>query len=213
MSYRYAITDKQLAPFLEAAKSLPIPVNKVPPAVVEEVLTPTKSSNPLIVTMHQALITEAIKSNTKNVKEYKEQWYCDKAEDNYVATKEEEEAKQRAEAAAKKAEEDAKAAAEKENEHTMDVNSEGEDEVDQDETPKLKLKSCPIVDSESEEETEEVKVKRRKVKGKGKAIDTEYKRNTVPVDYIGCPGVPVRKMCEGFCQGNTAQLQVTLYNY
>ncbi|KIJ38155.1 hypothetical protein M422DRAFT_259308 [Sphaerobolus stellatus SS14] len=82
----------------------------------------------------------------------------------------------------------------------MDANSEGEDKVNKDETPKSKskkkTKSHPIVDSESEE-TEEVKAKRRKAKGKGKAVDPDYSRNTFPVDYAGCPGIPVRKICEG----------------
>ncbi|KIJ22247.1 hypothetical protein M422DRAFT_277418 [Sphaerobolus stellatus SS14] len=59
------------------------------------------------------------------------------------------------------------------------------------------MKSSPIVDSESEEETEEVKVKRRKEKGKGKTVDPEYTQNTVPVDYTGCPRIPVCKICEG----------------
>ncbi|KIJ25027.1 hypothetical protein M422DRAFT_274061 [Sphaerobolus stellatus SS14] len=154
--------------------------------------------------MNLALIVETIKTNGKNVKEYEERWYRDKAEDDYVAMQEED-MKQKAEAAVWKAEEDAKAAAkavEEENEHARDANLEGEDEVDQEEMPKSKLKlklmkSRLIVDSESEEEIEKVKVKRRKAKGKGKAVDTEYKRNMVPVDYVGCPGVPIRKMCEG----------------
>ncbi|KIJ26797.1 hypothetical protein M422DRAFT_272064 [Sphaerobolus stellatus SS14] len=115
------------------------------------------------------------------------------------------EAKRKAEedAAKKKAEEAvAKKAAEEENERAMDANSEGEDEVNQDETPRSKskskkMRSRSIVDSESEEETEEVKAKRRKAKGKGKAVDSDYKRNTVPVDYSGCPGVPVHKICKG----------------
>ncbi|KIJ23895.1 hypothetical protein M422DRAFT_275442 [Sphaerobolus stellatus SS14] len=107
----------------------------------------------------------------------------------------EEDVKQQAEAAARKVEEDAEAAAKaaEEDECEMDANSEGEDEVDQDGTPKSK--SRLIVDLESEEEIEEVKTKRRKAKGK--AIDTEYKRNMVLVDYVGCPEVPVIKMCEG----------------
>ncbi|KIJ43939.1 hypothetical protein M422DRAFT_252429, partial [Sphaerobolus stellatus SS14] len=102
----------------------------------------------------------------------KELWYRETAIAAYLDVKRKAE-----EAAAKKAEEVAKAttkATEEENKHVMDVNSE--------------------VDSESEEETEEVKVKRRKAKGK--AVDTKYKRNTVPVDYVGCPGVPICKMCE-----------------
>ncbi|KIJ32769.1 hypothetical protein M422DRAFT_265404, partial [Sphaerobolus stellatus SS14] len=153
---------------------------------------------------------QAIKTNAENAKEYeerKELWYRETAIAAYLAAKkkaDEAEAKRKAEEAAakKKAEEDAKAAAEKENERAMNANSEGEDDVDQDETPKLKskskkTKSRSIVDSESEEETEEVKAKRRKAKGKGKAVDPEYSRNTAPVDYAGCPGIPVRKICEG----------------
>ncbi|KIJ25117.1 hypothetical protein M422DRAFT_273937 [Sphaerobolus stellatus SS14] len=204
MLYRQPISDKQLAPFLEAAKLMTIPMNEVPPFEIEEVLAPSKSSNETILVMNQAMIAQAIKMNTENVVKYeelKERWYCDKAEDDYVAVQE---AKRKAEeeAAKRKAEEAVvKAAAEKENERAMDVNSEGEDEVDLDKTPKLKskkkTKSRSIVDSESEEETEEVKAKRRKVKGKGKAVDPEYKRNMVPVDYAGCPGVPVCKICEG----------------
>ncbi|KIJ26004.1 hypothetical protein M422DRAFT_272967 [Sphaerobolus stellatus SS14] len=168
MPYHHPITDEQLALFLDAAKSLPIPANKVPPPVVEEVPVPSTCQNPTILAMNQALIAETIKMNANNAKEYKErkeQWYHDKAEDDY------------------KAEEDAKATAkavEEENECARDANLEGEDEVDQDEMPKSKSKSkkmklCPIVASESEEETKEVKAKRRKGKGKGKAIDTEYK--------------------------------------
>ncbi|KIJ25226.1 hypothetical protein M422DRAFT_273834 [Sphaerobolus stellatus SS14] len=167
MSYHQPITDKQLAPFLKAAKLMTIPMNEVPPLVVEAIPVPSASQNQTILAMHQALIQQTWKQKA--------------------------EAKRKAEEAA------AKKAAEEENEHTMDVNLEGEDEVDQDETPRSKLKkktkSCPIVDSESEE-TREVKVMRRKAKGKGKAIDTEYKRNTVPVDYAGCSRIPVRKICE-----------------
>ncbi|KIJ35018.1 hypothetical protein M422DRAFT_262746 [Sphaerobolus stellatus SS14] len=104
-----------------------------------------------------------------------------------------------------RAEKATKAAAEdvdEEDEHMMDVNLEGEDKVDQDDKLKSKSKSkrkksCPVVESESKEETKEVKGKRRKVKGKGKDVDTEYKRNTVPIDYVGCPGVPVCKICTG----------------
>ncbi|KIJ33393.1 hypothetical protein M422DRAFT_264657 [Sphaerobolus stellatus SS14] len=176
MPYHYPITDEELAPFLDAVKSLPIPMNKVPPAVIEEVPSPSMSSNPLIVMMKQALIDETIKMNTKNAKEYQER-------------------ETKAEAAAKKAEEDVKAAAEKEKEHARDANSEDETPKSKSKLKKTKLRS--IVGSESEEETKEVKAKRRKAKGKGKAIDTEYKRNTIPVNYIGCPGVPVRKICEG----------------
>ncbi|KIJ28585.1 hypothetical protein M422DRAFT_270088 [Sphaerobolus stellatus SS14] len=84
---------------------------------------------------------------------------------------EEEEAKRKAEEAA------AKKAAEEKDEHAMDANSEGE--------------------VKESKETEEVKAKRRKAKGKGKAIDPEYSRNTFPVDYTGCPGIPVHKICEG----------------
>ncbi|KIJ40268.1 hypothetical protein M422DRAFT_256815 [Sphaerobolus stellatus SS14] len=203
MSYHYAITDEQLAPFLEAAKLMMIPMNKVPPLVVKEVPAPSASQNETILVMHQALIAEAIKTNAKNAKEYKERkelWYCETAIAAYLDTKRKVE-----KAAAKKDEEVAKAAAkaaeEEKNEHVRDVNSEGEVKVDQDETPKSKkkMKSCLIVDLESEEETEEVKAKRRKGKGKGKgkAVNTEYKQNTVPIDYLGCPGVPVRKICEG----------------
>ncbi|KIJ53167.1 hypothetical protein M422DRAFT_242293 [Sphaerobolus stellatus SS14] len=215
MSYRQPISDEQLAPFLEAAKSMTIPANEVPPLVLEEVPAPPASQNEIILTMHQALIAETIKTNAKNTKEYeerKELWYRETAIAVYLDAKrkaEEAEAKQRAEeeAVKRKAEEAAaKKAAEEENAHTMDANSEGEDEVDQDETPKSKskskskskkTKSRSIVDSESEEETGDVKAKRRKVKGKGKAVDPDFKRNTVPVDYSGCPGVPVRKICEG----------------
>ncbi|KIJ38603.1 hypothetical protein M422DRAFT_258718 [Sphaerobolus stellatus SS14] len=183
MSFRQPISDEQLAPFLEAAKLMTIPKDEVPPLV--------------------ALIAETIKTNANNAKEYeerKELWYRETAIAAYLDAKkkaDEEEAKRKAEEAA------AKKAAEEENEHAMDANSEGEDEVDKDETPKLKLKlklklkSCPIVDSESEEETKEVKAKRRKAKGKGKAVDPEYSRNTFPVDYAGCPGIPVHKICEG----------------
>ncbi|KIJ23586.1 hypothetical protein M422DRAFT_275804 [Sphaerobolus stellatus SS14] len=186
MSYCQLITDEQLALFLEAAKLLMIPMNEVPPAIVEAVPAPSVSQNETILTMHQALIAETIKRNTK----MRRTAYLD------VKRKvEEAEVKRMAEEAV------AKKAAEEENASRMDANSEGEDEVNKDEMPKLKLKkktkSHLIVDSESEEETKEVKAKRRKAKGKEKAIDTEYKRNTVPVDYAGCPGVPVRKICEG----------------
>ncbi|KIJ23004.1 hypothetical protein M422DRAFT_276503 [Sphaerobolus stellatus SS14] len=176
MPYHHLITDKQLAPFLDAAKSLPILANEVPPLVIKEIPVSSVSQNLTILAMNQALIAETIKLNVNNMKEYeewKEWWYHEKAEDAYVA-----------ETAARKAEEDAKAA--EDNECVMDANLEGEDEVDQDETLKLKskkrMKSRPIMDSEIEEETEEVKAKRRKAKGKGKAVDTEYKRNTVPID-------------------------------
>ncbi|KIJ50185.1 hypothetical protein M422DRAFT_246008 [Sphaerobolus stellatus SS14] len=203
MPYCHPITDEQLASFLDAAKSLLIPTNEVPPLVIEEVPAPSMFQNLTILAMNQALIAETIKTNANNVKEYEEPWYREKAEDTYVTAKEDE-VKQRAEAAARKAEEAAKAAAEdtdEEDEHVMDANPEGEDEVDQDEIPKSKLKkrtkSRPIMDSEIKEETKEVKVKRRKAKGKGKAVDTEYKRNMVPVNYVGCPGVPICKMCEG----------------
>ncbi|KIJ27262.1 hypothetical protein M422DRAFT_271576, partial [Sphaerobolus stellatus SS14] len=147
--------------------------------------------------MHQALIAEAIKTNANNAKEYeerKELWYRETAIAVYLDVKkkaDEAEAKRKTEEAA------AKKAAEEENECAMDANSEGEDEVNKDVMPKSKSKSCPIVDSESEEETKEVKAKRRKAKGKGKIVDPEYKRNAIPVDYAGCPGVPVRKRCEG----------------
>ncbi|KIJ26042.1 hypothetical protein M422DRAFT_272956, partial [Sphaerobolus stellatus SS14] len=206
MSYCQPISDKQLAPFLEAAKLMTIPVNEVPPLEIEEVLAPSKSSNETILAMNPAMIVQAIKMNTENVAKYeklKELWYRETAIAAYLAAKkkaDEEEAKRKAEEAA------AKKAAEEEDECVMDANSEGEVkvEVNKDETPKLKLKlklklmkSCPIVDSESEEETEEVKAKRRKAKGKGKAVDPEYSRNTVPIDYAGCPGIPVRKICEG----------------
>ncbi|KIJ53389.1 hypothetical protein M422DRAFT_242542 [Sphaerobolus stellatus SS14] len=208
MSYRQPISNEQLALFLEAARLMTIPVNEVPPLVVEEIPVPSASQNATILAMNQAMISQAIKTNAENVKEYeerKELWYRETAIAAYLDAKrkaEEATAKRKAEEAAakKKAEEDAKAAAEKENERAMDVNLEGEDEVDQDETPKSKSKSTKsrsIVDSESEEETEEVKAKRRKAKGKGKAVDSDYKRNTVPVDYSGCPGIPVRKICEG----------------
>ncbi|KIJ34041.1 hypothetical protein M422DRAFT_264005 [Sphaerobolus stellatus SS14] len=182
MDYCYLITEEQLALFLDAVKSLPIPVNEVPPPIIEEVLTPSTSKNPTILAMNQALIVEVIKLNASN----------------------EEEVKQRAEAAARKAEEATNAAVEnmdKEDEHTTDVNSNGENEVDQDNMlkskSKLKLKRKklhPIVESESEEKTEEVKVKRGKAKGKGKAVGTGYKRNMVPVNYVGCPGAPVHEV-------------------
>ncbi|KIJ23565.1 hypothetical protein M422DRAFT_275834 [Sphaerobolus stellatus SS14] len=183
MPFRQPISDEQLAPFLEAAKLMMIPADDVPPLVVEAIPEPYASQNETILAMHQALIAEAIKMNTNNAKEYeerKELWYRETAIAAYLDAKkkaDEAEAKRKAEEAA------AKKAAEEENERTIDANSEGEDEVDQDETPKSKKKSKsrPIVDSESEEETEEVK----------------YTRNTVPVDYTGCPGIPVRKMCEG----------------
>ncbi|KIJ23414.1 hypothetical protein M422DRAFT_276017 [Sphaerobolus stellatus SS14] len=200
MSFRQSISDEQLALFLEAAKLMTIPEDDVPPLVVEAIPEPHTTQNETILAMHQALIAEAIKMNTNNAKEYEEQkelWYRKAAIAAYLAAKkkaDEEEAKRKAEEAA------AKKAAEEEDEHAMDVNSECEVEVDKDETPKSKskkTKSCLIVDSESEEETEEVKAKRRKAKGKGKAVDSDFKRNTVPVDYSGCPGVPVHKICEG----------------
>ncbi|KIJ50434.1 hypothetical protein M422DRAFT_245704 [Sphaerobolus stellatus SS14] len=178
MLYHQPISDKQLAPFLEAAKLMTIPENEASPVVAEEVPVPSTSQNERIL---------------------KELWYCETAIAVYSDVKrkaEEAETKRKAEEAA------VKKAAEEEDERAMDVNLEGEDEVDQDETPKSKLKSKKtklhlIVDSESEEKTEEVKAKRRKGKGKGKAVDPEYKRNTVPVDYAGCPGFPAHKMCEG----------------
>ncbi|KIJ26690.1 hypothetical protein M422DRAFT_272199, partial [Sphaerobolus stellatus SS14] len=208
MSYYQPICNEQLAPFLEAAKLMTIPANEVPPLVVKEIPAPSASQNTTILAMNQAMIAQAIKTNTENAKEYEEQkelWYHETAIAVFLDAKrkaEEAAAKRKAEEAAvkKKAEEDAKAAAEKENKRAMDANSEGEDEVNQDETPKSKskkTKSRSIVDSESEEETEEVKAKRRKAKGKGKAIDPEYTRNTQPVDYTGCPRVPVHKICEG----------------
>ncbi|KIJ46917.1 hypothetical protein M422DRAFT_249662 [Sphaerobolus stellatus SS14] len=164
MPYHQPISDKQLAPFLEAAKLMTIPADDVPPLVVEAIPEPYMSQNETILAMHQALIAEVIKTNTNNAKEYeerKELWYCETA----IAAGEK--------------------AAEEENERAMDVNPEGEDEVDKDETPKskskskskTKTKSRPIVDSESEEETEEVKAKRRKAKGKGKAVDPEMDAN------------------------------------
>ncbi|KIJ25579.1 hypothetical protein M422DRAFT_273445 [Sphaerobolus stellatus SS14] len=201
MPYRQPITDEQLAPFLEAAKSMMIPADNVPPPVVEEVLAPSKSSNPLLLEMNRNLIAQTIKLNTNNAMKYeerKELWYPETAIAVYLDVKRKAE-----EAVAKKTEEDAKAAAkavEEENECVMDANSEGEDEVDQEEMLKLKLKSTklhPIVDLESEEETKEVKAKRRKAKGKGKVMDTEFKRNMVPYNYVGFPGVPASKMCEG----------------
>ncbi|KIJ28189.1 hypothetical protein M422DRAFT_270592 [Sphaerobolus stellatus SS14] len=198
MDYRYPITEEQLALFLDAVKSLPIPVNEVPPPIIEEVPMPSTSKNPTILVMNQALIVEVIKLNASNVTEYeewKEQWYS-----------KEEEAKQRAEAVARKAEEAAKAAAknaDKEDEHVMDVNSEGENEVDQDNTLKSKSKSKrkkshPIVESESEEETEEVKAKGGEGEGKGKGL---------PINYVGCPGVPVHKICKGCIVPESAKYQ------
>jgi Tfp pilus assembly protein PilV len=180
MSFRQPISDEQLAPFLEAAKSMTIPADEVKPLEVEEIPAPSASQNPKILEMNQALIAEAIRLNAEHAKEYeerKELWYRETAIAAYLAAKrkaDEAEAKRKAEEAA------AKRAAEEENERAMDANSEGEDEVDPDETPKSKskskskkTKSRSIVDSESEEETEEVKAKRRKAKGKGKAVDTE----------------------------------------
>ncbi|KIJ33574.1 hypothetical protein M422DRAFT_264510 [Sphaerobolus stellatus SS14] len=175
MPYHHPVTEEQLALFLEAAKSLMIPMNKVPPLVIEEVPVPSVSQNLTILAMNQALIAETIKLNMNNVKEYeeqKEQWYCEKAEDVYVVAKEED-TKRQAEAAVRKAEEDVKVA----------VKATEEDER--------------VMDANLSEETEEVKVKRRKGEGKGKVIDTEYKRNTVPIDYVGRPGVPICKMCKG----------------
>ncbi|KIJ43516.1 hypothetical protein M422DRAFT_253085 [Sphaerobolus stellatus SS14] len=171
MPYRHTISDKQLAPFLEAAKLMTIPEGDVPPLVVEAIPEPSASQNETILAMHQALIAETIKMNANNVKEYeerKELWYHETAIATYLAAKkkaDEEEVKRKAEEAV------AKKAAEEKNECAMDVNSEGEDEADKDETPKSKLrskltKSRLIVDSESEEETEEVKAKKRKVKGR-----------------------------------------------
>ncbi|KIJ33476.1 hypothetical protein M422DRAFT_264584 [Sphaerobolus stellatus SS14] len=167
MLYRQPISDEQLAPFLEAAKLMTIPKDDVPPLVVEAIPEPYAIQNETILAMHQALIAEAIRTNTNNAKEYEEQkelWYRETAIAAYLAAKkkaDEKEAKRKAEEAT------TKKAAEEENERTMD------------------------------EETEEVKVKRRKAKGKGKAVDPEYSRNTVPVDYTGCPGIPVRKICKG----------------
>ncbi|KIJ24444.1 hypothetical protein M422DRAFT_274772 [Sphaerobolus stellatus SS14] len=212
MPYCQPITDEQLASFLEAVKLLTIPADEVKPLEVKAIPEPSTSQNETILAMHQALIAEAIKMNAKNAKEYEERkkmWYLETAIAAYLNMKrkaEEAEAKRKAEEAA------AKKAAEEENEHTMDANSEGEDEVNKDETPKLKLrlkkmKSRLIVDLESEEETEEVKAKRRKEKGKGKVVDPEYKQNTVPVDYAGCPGVPVRKMCEGYDEADFIMLE------
>ncbi|KIJ51771.1 hypothetical protein M422DRAFT_244115 [Sphaerobolus stellatus SS14] len=179
MLYHQPISDEQLALFLEAVKLMTILADDVPPLIVKAIPEPYASQNETILVMHQALIAEAIKTNPNNAKEKK----ADEAE-----------VKRKAEEAA------VKKAAEEENERAMDVNSEGENKVDKDETlkskSKKKTKSRPIVDSESEE-TEEVKAKRRKAKGKGKAIDPEYRQNTVPVDYTGCPGVPVHKICKG----------------
>ncbi|KIJ30081.1 hypothetical protein M422DRAFT_268436 [Sphaerobolus stellatus SS14] len=206
MPYRQLITDEQLAPFLEAAKLMMIPEDGVPPLIVEAIPEPYATQNETILAMHQALIAEAIKMNANNAKEYeerKELWYRETAIAAYLAAKkkaDEEEAKRKAEEAA------TKKAAEEEDGHAMNVNSDGEVEVDKDETPKSKsksklkkTKSRLIVDSESEEETKEVKAKRRKEKGKGKgkAVDPEYTQNTVPVNYTGCPGIPVRKICKG----------------
>ncbi|KIJ44881.1 hypothetical protein M422DRAFT_251505 [Sphaerobolus stellatus SS14] len=183
MLFRQPISDEQLAPFLEAANTLRV----------------SKRDNLDDIV---AMVAEANKTNANNAKEYeerKELWYRETAIAAYLDAKrkaDEEEAKRKAEETA------AKKAAEEENKCVMDANSEGEDEVDKDETPKSKkkskkTKSRPIVDSESEEETEEVKAKRRKAKGKGKAVDPEYSRNTAPVDYAGCPEIPVRKICKG----------------
>ncbi|KIJ38789.1 hypothetical protein M422DRAFT_258416 [Sphaerobolus stellatus SS14] len=201
MSFCQPISDEQLALFLEATKLVTIPEDKVPPLVVEPIPAPYATQNETILTMYRAMVAEANKTNANNTKKYeerKELWYRETAIVAYLDAKrkaDEEEAKRKAEEAA------AKKAAEEENKRAMDANSEGEDEVDKDETSKSKskskkTKSLPIVDSESEE-TEEVKAKRRKAKGKGKAIDPEYSRNTAPVNYGGCPGIPVRKICEG----------------
>ncbi|KIJ32975.1 hypothetical protein M422DRAFT_265163 [Sphaerobolus stellatus SS14] len=186
MSFCQPISDEQLAPFLEAAKLVTIPEDEVPPLVVEPIPAPYTTQNETILMMYQAMVAEAIKTNAKT----RRTAYLDAKK-----KADEEEAKRKAEEAA------AKKAAEEENEHVMDANSEGEDKVNKDEMLKSKSKSKktklrPIVDSESEE-TEEVKAKRRKAKGKGKAVDPEYSRNTVPIDYAGCPGVPVHKICEG----------------
>ncbi|KIJ39311.1 hypothetical protein M422DRAFT_257920 [Sphaerobolus stellatus SS14] len=154
MLYRQPISDEQLAPFLEAAKLMTIPVNEVPPLEIE-VPAPSKSSNETILALNQDMIAQATKTNVENVEARRKT--------------EEEEAKRKAEEAA------AKKAAEEKDEHAMDANSEGEVEVDKDEVLKSKLKKTklrPIVDSESEE-TEEVKAKRRKAKGKGKAINPD----------------------------------------
>ncbi|KIJ31334.1 hypothetical protein M422DRAFT_267003 [Sphaerobolus stellatus SS14] len=202
MSFCQPISEEQLALFLEAAKLMTIPEDDVPPLMVEAIPQPYATQNETILTMYRAMVAEAIKTNTNNMKEYeerKELWYRETAIAAYLDAKkkaDEEEAKRKAEEAAEKK------AAEEENERTMDANSEGEDEVNKDETSKLKLKSKktkshPIVDSESEE-TEEVKAKRRNAKGKGKAVDPEYSRNMFPVDYTGCPRIPVRKICEGY---------------
>ncbi|KIJ31333.1 hypothetical protein M422DRAFT_267002 [Sphaerobolus stellatus SS14] len=201
MPYRHTISDEQLAPFLEAAKLMMIPEDDVPPLVVEAIPEPYATQNETILTMYRDMVAMAIKTNANNAKEFeerKELWYRETAIAMYLDAKkkaDEEEAKRKAEEAA------AKKAAEEENERAMDANSEGEDKVDKDETPKSKskskkAKSCPIVDSESEE-TEEVKAKRRKAKGKGKAVDPDYSRNTVPINYAGCPRIPVRKICKG----------------
>ncbi|KIJ54438.1 hypothetical protein M422DRAFT_240506 [Sphaerobolus stellatus SS14] len=138
MLYRQPISNEQLAPFLEVARLMTIPVNKVPPLIVKEIPAPSASQNTTILAMNQAMIAQAIKTNTENVKEYeerKELWYRETAIAAYLDVKrkaEEAAAKRKAEEAAvkKKAEEDAKAAAEKENERAMDANSEGEVEVE-----------------------------------------------------------------------------------
>ncbi|KIJ36787.1 hypothetical protein M422DRAFT_260886 [Sphaerobolus stellatus SS14] len=186
MPYHQPISDEQLAPFLEAVKLMTIPADDVPPLIVKAIPEPYTSQNETILVMHQVLIVEAIKTKTNNAKEYeerKELWYRETAIAAYLDAK-----KKADEAEAKRKEEEAvvKKAAEEENERTMDVNSEGEDETPKSKSKK-KTKSRPIVDSESEEETEEVKAKRRNGKGKGKAVDPEYTRNMVPVNYAGCP--------------------------
>ncbi|KIJ55773.1 hypothetical protein M422DRAFT_240393 [Sphaerobolus stellatus SS14] len=201
MSFRQPISDEQLALFLEAAKLVTIPEDEVPPLVIEPIPAPYASQNETILTIYRAMVAEANTISPQEVEyeERKELWYRETAIAVYLDAKkkaDEEEAKRKAEEAA------AKKAAEEENERAMDTNSEGEDEVNKGETPKSKskskkAKSRPIVGSESEEETEEVKAKRRKAKGKGKAVDPEYSRNTAPVNYAGCPGIPVRKICEG----------------
>ncbi|KIJ38539.1 hypothetical protein M422DRAFT_258916 [Sphaerobolus stellatus SS14] len=181
MPYRHTISNEQLAPFLEAAKLMTIPEDDVPPLVVEAIPEPYASQNETILAMHQALIAEAIKTNTNNKKA------------------DEEEAKRKVEEAA------AAKAAEEENEHAIDANSEGEDEVDKDETPKSKskkTKSHSIVDSESEEETEEVKAKRRKAKGKGKAEGWDQEEGSGQREGFGKQREGFGKYTEDHLQGS-----------
>ncbi|KIJ48038.1 hypothetical protein M422DRAFT_248197 [Sphaerobolus stellatus SS14] len=178
MSYRQPITDEQLAPFLEAAKSMTIPENTVPPLVAEVVPAPSASQNKTILAMHQALIAEAIKTNTRNAKEYKERKEL-KAEEAAAKRKAEEAAAKRKaeEAVAKRKAEEAaaKKAVEEENACAMDANLEGEDEVTSDSGFGIRGG-----DRGSEGEEEE---------GKGKGKGSRHR---------GCSGVPVRKMCEGY---------------